>query len=135
MSEKAALTLGVDHVGLAVRDLERTRDFFVRVLGFRVVGERPDYPAVFVSDGTVMITLWRVSDPASARAFDRHAQVGLHHLALRLESPEAVRRMHAHLVAAGVEIESPPVPLGQTAGLHLMCREPGGIRIEFIARA
>ena len=135
MSEPKPLTLGVDHVGLAVPDLARTRDFFVQVLGFRVVGERPDYPAVFVSDGTVMITLWRVSDPTVARGFDRHAQVGLHHLALRLESPDAVRRMHAHLVAAGVEIESPPVPLGATAGLHLMCREPGGIRIEFIARA
>jgi catechol 2,3-dioxygenase-like lactoylglutathione lyase family enzyme len=127
-------TLGVDHVGLAVRDLARSAAFFTGLLGFEKVGERPDYPAIFVSDGQVMITLWQVSDPATARPFDRHGQVGLHHLALRLESQAAVRRMHERLVAAGIEIESPPVPLASGAGLHLMCREPGGIRIEFIAR-
>ena len=43
-------TCGVDHVGLSVRDLASTREFFCNCLGWRVVGERPDYPAAFVSD-------------------------------------------------------------------------------------
>ena len=75
-------TFGVDHIGLSVRDLESTRRFFCDCLGWRVVGERPDYPAAFVSDGHDVVTLWQFEAPDRAVAFDRRANVGLHHLAL-----------------------------------------------------
>src|SRR3982074_1129977 len=77
-------TCGVDHVGLSVRDLVSTRKFFCDCLGWRIVGERKDYPAVFVSDGHDIVTLWQVESPGKAIAFDRRANVGLHHLALAL---------------------------------------------------
>ena len=64
-------TCGVDHVGLSVRDLESSRRFFCDCLGWRVVGERPEYPAVFVSDSQLIVTLWRVEAPDQAAAFDR----------------------------------------------------------------
>ena len=52
MSESTtAATSGAHHIGLTVPDLVAARAFFEGVLGFRVVGEKPDYPAVFVSDG------------------------------------------------------------------------------------
>ena len=73
-------TCGVDHVGLSVRDLESTRRFFCDCLGWRVVGERPEYPAAFVSDSQQIVTLWRVEAPDQAVAFDRRTNVGLHHL-------------------------------------------------------
>ena len=83
MAEHATpATCGVDHVGLSVRDLESTRRFFCDCLGWRVVGERPEYPAAFVSDGQQMVTLWRVEAPDQAVVFDRRANVVLHHLAL-----------------------------------------------------
>ena len=50
------LTRGVHHAGFTVPDLAATRAFFVDGLGFDVVGEKPDYPAVFLSDGGTMIT-------------------------------------------------------------------------------
>jgi len=77
-----ALTRGAHHIGLAVPDLDTATRFFCDALGFSVAGERPDYPARFVSDGTVLLTLWQVSDPATATRFDRRANIGLHHLAL-----------------------------------------------------
>ena len=46
-----AVTRGAHHVGLTVPDLDKARAFFVELLGFRQVGEVPDYPAVFVTDG------------------------------------------------------------------------------------
>jgi len=82
MAEHATpATCGVDHVGLSVRDLESTRRFFCDCLGWRVVGERPEYPAAFVSDGQQIVTLWQVEAPDQAVAFDRRTNVGLHHLA------------------------------------------------------
>ena len=44
-------TCGFDHAWLSDRDLATSRKFFSDCLGWRIVGERPDYPAAFVSDG------------------------------------------------------------------------------------
>ncbi len=135
-SPTAPLTLGVHHLGLTVADLSRTREFFTRVLGFTVVGERPDYPAAFISDGTVMLTLWQVGDATQAVPFDRKRGIGLHHFALRVADGDALQDVHRRLAAeSDVEIEFPPEPLGQGPARHLMCTIPGGIRMEVIATA
>ena len=81
-----SITRGVHHIGLTVPDLEQTRKFFLETLGYDQVGDVPDYPAVFLSDGTIMITLWQATDPASAVAFDRKNVIGLHHLALTVDA-------------------------------------------------
>lgn len=132
MSE-TAVTRGAHHIGLTVPDLAKTRAFFLDTLGFTQVGEVPDYPAAFVGDGSTMITLWQAADPATAVAFDRRNVIGLHHLAFRVESADALEALHRKLGAAdGVEIEFAPEPLGGGPAKHLMCSIPGGIRVEFI---
>lgn len=73
---------GVDHVGLAVIDLQASERFFTQYAGFHVLSRDEDYPSVFLSNDSVVITLWRVTDPSTAVAFDRKHNVGLHHLAL-----------------------------------------------------
>jgi catechol 2,3-dioxygenase-like lactoylglutathione lyase family enzyme len=137
MSEKTTpATRGVDHVGLTVPDLESTRQFFVQTLGFSQVGEKPDYPAAFVSDGHVMITLWQAEDPETARAFDRRKSIGLHHIALGVENEVALKELSQRLARArDVVIEFGPELLGNGPTQHMMCAIPGGIRVEFIARA
>ena len=57
MTENNALTRGAHHIGLTVPNLAKTRAFFLDTLGYEQVGEVPDYPAVFVSDGSTMISL------------------------------------------------------------------------------
>jgi catechol 2,3-dioxygenase-like lactoylglutathione lyase family enzyme len=52
-----ALTHGVHHVGLAVRDLDEATSFFCGTLGFKEVARNDAYPAVFVSDGSVTLTI------------------------------------------------------------------------------
>jgi catechol 2,3-dioxygenase-like lactoylglutathione lyase family enzyme len=132
-----ALTNGVHHVGLAVRDLEVVRDFFCDVLGWSEVGRRPEYPAAFVSDGSVTLTLWGVADPENAVPFDRRANVGLHHLALGVADSSALQvvfdrvRNHPGVV---VEFEPQPMRAGSTTR-HFICAIPGGIRVEFATRS
>ena len=55
MQENDPLTVGVDHVGLAVKDLALARSFFCDCLGWKVVGENQSYPASFVSDGNGIV--------------------------------------------------------------------------------
>lgn len=135
MARKPA-TSGAHHVGLTVPDLAATRNFFIDTLAFWQVGEVRDYPAVFVTDGTTMITLWQAEDPATAVAFDRKKVIGLHHLALKVDGSEALRTLEQTLLETpGVTIEFAPEPLGEGGTQHLMCAIPSGIRVEFIAPA
>lgn len=131
-----ALTRGLHHLGLTVPELAPTKAFFIDTLGFRQVGDVPDYPAVFLSDGTTLITLWRAGDPGRAVPFDRKANIGLHHFAMRVEGADALDTLYATLkTTPGVAIEFAPEPLGGGPARHMMCSIPGGIRTEFIALA
>lgn len=136
MGQKNPRTLGIHHAGLTVPDLTATRTFFEEALGFSVVGGIPQYPASFLSDGTVLITLWQAEDPAHAIPFDRRRGIGLHHLALRVANAAALETLHGELAARkDVAIEFAPQPLGGGPTRHLMCAIPGGIRLELIAPA
>ena len=131
MNATQALTRGVHHAGLTVPDLAATRRFFTDALGFQQVGEVADYPAIFLSDGTVMVTLWQAENPDSATGFDRRRNIGLHHLAFEVHDLDAV---HQRLASReDVELEFAPEHLGDGPTRHLMCAIPGGIRVEFIA--
>jgi catechol 2,3-dioxygenase-like lactoylglutathione lyase family enzyme len=127
-----AITSGIDHVGLTVRDLSATRAFFVECLGWSVVGERPAYPAAFVSDGTSVLTLWQVDDPPHCVEFDRRKNIGLHHLAIKVRDRATLDVIYSKVAAwPGVVIEFAPEPSGNGPKIHLMIREPGGNRLEF----
>ena len=129
-----AITQGSHHIGLTVPDITATRNFFVDVLGFEQVGEVPDYPAIFVADGTIMLTLWQAVDPAKATTFDRKNNIGLHHFALKVDSLETLKSVYQTLLnTADVEIEFAPEPLEGLSAHHMMFYIPGGIRLELIA--
>jgi catechol 2,3-dioxygenase-like lactoylglutathione lyase family enzyme len=128
-----AQTQGAHHIGLTVPDIKTASAFFIEALGFEQVAEDPEYPAVFVSDGTLMITLWRAQDPATATPFDRRTNIGLHHLALRVGSADKLEQLGRELAAReDVTIEFKPEALGTSGLRHLMCRIPGNIRLELV---
>lgn len=128
-----AVTTGVHHVGLAVPDVRETAAFFTSLLGWEQVREDPDYPAVFVSDGVTLLTLWQLRHPAAAAAFDRRRNAGLHHLALRVVNRAALLAVYQRLQQADtVSMEFAPEKLRNGPAMHMMCSIPGGIRVEFI---
>jgi hypothetical protein len=60
----------------------------------------------------------------------------MHHLAIRVADLDTLDKIYQKLVAAeNVVIEFAPEPLGSGPTMHMMCYEPGGIRIEFIVPA
>ena len=125
-------TQGVDHVGLAVRDLDASQRFFINCLGWELLGGKPDYPAAFVGDGLTRVTLWQVEDPETAQDFDRRGNVGLHHLAFKVASRAQLDELFEAVKDwPGVEVEFAPEPSGSGPKIHAMIYEPGGNRIEF----
>ncbi len=125
------ITLGAHHIGLTVSRLEESAAFFTTLLGWKEVRRNEAYPAIYVSDGTIMLSLWAAKESPPVE-FDRRRNIGLHHLALRVESESALNALHDKLAANGVKIEFPPEQAGNGPARHMMCAEPSGIRMEFI---
>ena len=130
MTSSTAKTAGAHHIGLTFPNIHDARAFFVEALGFEQVGEVPAYPAVFVSDGSITLTLWQAEDPVNATPFDRKNNIGLHHFALQVSDLDGVA---AALDARDdVSIEFAPEGLGDTGIRHMMVRIPGNVRLELI---
>jgi hypothetical protein len=107
--------------------------FFIEALGWEESGYDPSYPRTAVSDGVVRLTLWEIDHSLETGEFHRRKNIGLHHLALEVESEQKLRDLHRRLSDyPGVHIEFAPEAVGKGPRKHMMCNEPGGIRIEFI---
>ena len=126
-------TQGLNHLGLAVSDLEATAKFFTECLGWEESGRDDSYPRCAVSDGSIRLTLWEVDKSRAVEPFDRRKNVGLHHLAITVASEAALNSLNERVSAwDGVEIEFSPELVGGGPRKHMMFTEPGGIRLEFI---
>ena len=126
-----AATSGLNHLGLSVRDLDATTEFFVSVLNWEETARDESYPRNSITDGSLRLTLWQVDHSAPVNGFDRRANVGLHHLALTVASEADLDRLANSIsVWPGVEVEFMPELMGSGPRKHMMFREPGGIRVE-----
>ena len=126
-------TKGLSHLGLTVNKLDESFDFFTKVLGWRPAGGRPDYPAKFVTNGEMFVTLWQATNPESAVTFDRKNNVGLHHLAIQVSTLEKLNALYEKLKSTpNVRIEFSPEYMGNGPTTHMMIRDPSGLRLEFI---
>jgi len=121
--------LEVGHVVLKVRDLKRSVRFYEDVLGFRKVDEIPGRMAFFTATGENHHDLGLMAVGPDAPSPHPYA-VGLYHVAIRLESEEAVRKAYRALAAAGADITGSS-DHGVSKSLYI--RDPDGIELELYA--
>ena len=107
------MLLGVGHVDLTCRDLERSLAFYADVFGplglanpFLVPGERGEqiHYLRFPTPGSGSLGLRQAIEE---QEFELYAP-GLHHLSLVVESHEDVDGVHARVLAASGEVLHPP---------------------------
>ncbi len=126
-------TMGINHLGLTVRNLDQTTSFFTDCLGWELLARDASYPRTTVSDGTCRLTLWQADQSQQMTDFNRKANIGLHHLALEVGSKKALMAAAEKIrVWPGVQMEFEPEPLGDGPRMHMIFAEPGGIRLELI---
>lgn len=125
------ITKGAHHIGLTVSKLEASASFFTSLLGWEEVRRNEEYPAIFVSDGNIMVTLWATRE-APSTPFNKNKNVGLHHVAFYVEDEDTLNTLHTRLAEHGTPIEFAPELLRNGPAKHMMCYEPSGIRVEFI---
>jgi glyoxylase I family protein len=118
------------HVLLTVSDPKRSREFYMRVLGFQEVAEFDEGP--WLTNGTTDLLLWRAEEPIADDQFDQN-RIGLYHLSFLLADvralQEAERILDAQKVAHGlIQDFGPDLQL-----YSLRLRDPDNIQIELIA--
>jgi catechol 2,3-dioxygenase-like lactoylglutathione lyase family enzyme len=129
--------VGVGHVDLVCRDLERSLAFYAAVFGplglgapFLVEGERGEeiHYLRFPAAGSGSIGLRQALEE---QEFELYAP-GLHHLALAVESPEDVDAVRERVVEAGGEVLHAPRfwPGYHPAYYAVFFLDPDGFRIE-----
>ncbi|HEV7943081.1 MAG TPA: VOC family protein [Solirubrobacteraceae bacterium] len=141
---------GVHHIGIPVRDIERSLQWYREILGltadFVEIDEGPEASRVvqlenarmrfaFLSAGNTIIELLEYEHPLG-RDFDRrNCDVGAIHLCL-----EVADIAHAHhvLTERGVTFSTEPVEILEGALKGQWCcyfRDPDGIQLELWQRA
>ncbi|WP_150526368.1 VOC family protein [Roseibium sediminis] len=126
-----AETSGLNHLGLSVMNLDATTEFFVTVLNWEETARDDSYPRNSITDGSLRLTLWQVDHSAPINGFDRRANVGLHHLALTVDTETDLNTLAQRISSwPGVVVDFMPELMGRGPRKHMMFREPGGIRVE-----
>ena len=95
------LTKGSHHIGLTVSNLEESAGFFTTLLGWKEVRRDEEYPAIFVSDGSIMLTLWATKEEP-VNSFNKNSNVGLHHIAFHVDNENDLNAIHKKLVDNGI---------------------------------
>ena len=121
------ITKGSYHIGLTVSSLDARASFFTKLLGWDEITRDEEYPAIFVSDGTVMVRLWKAKS-APSRPFSKDQHIGLHHVAFVVESERDLDQLYETISESGVRVEFSPELLSEGPAKHMMRYEPSGIR-------
>ena len=129
---------GIDHVGIAVPDLDAARRVFEGLLGMRVVAEEtvPEQAVrvLKLDAGGGDLELLQSTDPEGAIGkFVAKRGAGIHHVTVRVADLAATL---AALTAAGVELidRTPRVGAGGVKIAFLHPRSTAGILIELCER-
>jgi len=119
-------TRGLRHVALRVRDVERSKAFYVEIFGMQPVWE-PDPQNCYLSSGCDNLALHEVADRTIAAA----EKQALDHLGFIVPTPEAVWAAAATLRMRQVPIVKEPRQ-HRDGSCSLYCTDPDGTVIQIL---
>jgi len=131
-------TLKVDHIGIAVKDLEQAKKFYTEVLGMTVMGEetveQQKVKVCFIPCGDSEVELLESTSPDGpiAKFIEKNGE-GMQHVALRVDN---ILEAIADLKAKGVRMidEVPRYGAGGAQIAFVHPKATGGILLELSER-
>ena len=124
--------LGLDHIVLRVRDMERMVAFWRDALGCTVEKVQPQFGLVHIRAGTALIDLVDIAGKLGTEGGDAPSNEGrnLDHFCLRVEPFDAAA-IRKRLEGLGVAVDPPKRRFGAEGyGESIYLADPEGNRIE-----
>jgi catechol-2,3-dioxygenase len=123
----------IGHTAVRVRDIERSKKWYTEVMGFRVEEQDPEHGGLFMSVGRDdveeghMFDVVQVDDPATAAAPPDRNQVGVAHVAIKVDTHEDMKDAYDHLLSHGVAVDRLIEHANQRS---MYFEDPDGNRLE-----
>lgn len=122
--------LNIDHIAINIFDLEKSKDFYGRILGLKQLQT--------VDCGDFDITYFHLPNGSRLELFDYHgrnnrkaheeSETGLRHIAFQVED---VAVHEKQLIAEGVNITLSTCDLPNLGARVLLFKDPNGVTLEF----
>ena len=138
-STLARYTMGIDHLAIAVRDLEGSLDWFTRILGFslrerrRTEGASTAMISAVLEAGALSVVLLQGTTPESqvSRFVDGYGP-GVQHVAIRVNNIEETVQ---EFQAAGLQFDTSIIGGPGLRQIFTRRDESSGLMIEFLQRS
>jgi catechol 2,3-dioxygenase-like lactoylglutathione lyase family enzyme len=115
--------IGIRHVALFIKDLEKAVDFYTQIMGMKIEWQ-PDADNVYLTNDGDVFALHRVD-------YAPQGQQRLDHIGFVLKTPVDVDNWYAYFVENGVKItEAPKTHRDNSRGFY--CLDPVGHLLELI---
>jgi catechol 2,3-dioxygenase len=116
------------HILLRVADIEQSKAFYTKTLGFEMVEEDPEHGGVFMSLGEHghTLDLFQAENPATIEPASP-SRVGVHHIAFMVDSEAALKNAYFALEDQGIEVVRAVDHVSQKS---IYFHDPDGNRLE-----
>ena len=123
-----AKTSGVHHITIRVADLERTRNFYEKVLGFEI--QAPAEEFFFFNAGSTLVVFREPLEGTPEGDRFSEYRIGVDHLAFAVDHKEELERVVEALRGTGVQTEG--IEVDPLLNKEYVCfRDPDNVQLEF----
>ena len=116
----------IQHEGIPVRDVERSRRFYEEVIGLRLIPRPPLGGGVWMSDASGMPQIHIIECPEAVGEMPAKPNPRARHTAFVVEDYEGLKQRFQELDVVWSEMPNSPVGTAQ-----LFCLDPDGHTLEF----
>ena len=140
------MSLNIRHTGIVVTDLERSKNFYCNLLGFKVKKEMDEHGQFIdnfsdlinvlvttckmtLENGDMVELMHYKSHPETADMKRKITQIGCSHIALTVNNLDDGYDI---LTSAGVDFNSPPQYSPDGFAKATFCKDPDGTLVELV---
>ena len=125
-------TKGVDHIGITVSDLQKSKDFYTKGCGMKIIMEHEGVCGL--SDETFSLWLSTSRDyQVKDNKFDRNV-LGLDHWSFKVTSMQDLKEIEKTLKSVNAEMEDSGITDDDYGGTAIFAKDPDGMKVEFHLR-
>ena len=126
--------LGIEHIGIAVNQIDERKDFWEKVLGIKLTGQEnveseSVETAIFDSDSGKIELLESKNPDSAIQKFINKSGEGIHHICLKVDDIESAI---GELKIAGISVIYPVPKVGAEGFLVTLIhpKDTGGVLVE-----